>query len=231
MIKAVFFDLHNTLAGYDPPREVTHSRLLKELGIEVSPEALLRPVMAADDFLYREHARYSLAKRSEEEKMALYAQYHGVIFKEAGIEASPELIADTLKKWVKVKLKMVLFDDVVPTLTQLKERGLVIGLISNEDRDITPLCQELGLLAWLQVVVTSKEAGFSKPHPEIFQTAARKAKVEPSEVIYVGDQYEFDVVGADDAGMQGILLDRRGFFADITDCPCIGSLTEVVQYL
>ncbi len=231
MIKAVFFDLHNTLTCYDPPREVTHSRMLAEFGIEASPEALLRPVMTADDFLYREHARYSLAKRSQEEKMALYAQYHGIILKEAGIEASPELINAILKKWMSVDLKMVLFDDVAPTLTQLKGRGQILGLISNEDRDITPLCEELGLFAWLQVVVTSKETGFSKPRPEIFQAAAKKALVEPSEAIYVGDQYQFDVVGANDAGMRGILLDRRGFFEDITDCPRIRSLSQVMQYL
>ena len=231
MIKAVFFDLHNTLAGYDPPREVIHSRLLKEFGIEVSPEALLHPVMAADEFIYREHARHSLGKRSKEEITALYSQYHGVILKEAGIEASKELIAGILKKWMSADYKMALFDDVAPTLAQLKERGLVLGLISNEDRDITPLCQELGLSAWLQVVITSKGVGFSKPHPGIFQAAAKKAKVKPSEAIYVGDQYRFDVVGANEAGMLGILLDRRDLFKDITDCPRIRSLTEVVPYL
>jgi putative hydrolase of the HAD superfamily len=231
MIKAVFFDLHNTLVGYNPPREVIHSRLLKDFGIEASPEALLRPIMAADEFIYREHARHSLGKRPKEEITALYSQYQGIILKEAGIEASRELIAGILKKWMSSDYKMALFDDVAPTLTQLKERGLVLGLISNEDRDITPLCQEVGLSAWLQVVVTSKEVGFSKPHPEIFQAAAKKAKVKPSEAIYVGDQYQFDIVGANEAGMRGILLDRKGLFEDITDSPRIRSLTEVVSYL
>jgi putative hydrolase of the HAD superfamily len=231
MIKAVFFDLYNTLVGYDPPREEIHARVLKDFGIEVSPEALLRPVMAADDFIYQEHARYSLAKRSKEEIIAVYTQYHEIILREAGLDVSSELIAGILKKWMSSDYKMVLFDDVAPTLTQLKERGLILGLISNVDRDITPLYQEVGLSAWLQAVVTSQEVGFSKPHPGIFQAALRKAGVKPSEAIYVGDQYQFDVVGANKAGMQGILLDRKGFFEDITDCPRIRSLTEVVEYL
>ncbi len=231
MIKAVFFDLYNTLVGYDPPREEIHSRLLKDFGIEVSPEALLRPVMAADDFIYEEHARYSLAKRSKEEILAVYSQYHGIILKEAGLDASPELIAGILKKWMSSDFKMVLFDDVAPTLTQLKERGLILGLISNVDRDITSLYQEVGLSAWLQVVVTSQEVGFGKPRPEIFQAALKKAGVKPSEAIYVGDQYQYDVVGANKAGMKGILLDRKNFFEEITDCPRIRSLTEVVKYL
>ena len=231
MIKAVFFDLYNTLVGYDPPREETQSRILKELGVEAAPQSLLRPIMAADEFIYEEHARYPIGKRSKEETVELYTEYHGVVLKEAGIEASWELITGILKKWLKADYKMVLFDDVVPTLTQLKERELTIGLISNVDRDIAPLCQQVGLTDWLGVVVTSQEAGFNKPAPQIFRAAMRKAKVRPIEAIYVGDQHQIDVVGANGAGMLGLLIDRNNFFEDITDSPRVSSLTQIVEYL
>jgi len=231
MIKAVFFDLYNTLVGFDPPREEIEARILKELGVEVSPQSLLRPLMTADEFIYQEQARYPLSKRSKEETVALYTEYHGIILKEAGLETSWELITDILKKWLETDWKMVLFDDVVPTLTHLKERGLILGLISNVDRDITPLYQDLGLSAWMGVVVTSQEVGFNKPQPEIFQEALKQAGVRPSEAIYIGDQYQFDVVGAEGAGMRGVLLDRGGLFEDITDCPRIRSLTQVAKYL
>ena len=231
MIKAVFFDLYNTLVGYDPPREETQSRILKELGVEAAPQSLLRPIMAADEFIYEEHARYPIGKRSKEETGELYTEYHGVVLKEAGIEASWELITGILKKWLKADYKMVLFDDVVPTLTQLKERELTIGLISNVDRDIAPLCQQVGLTDWLGVVVTSQEAGFNKPAPQIFRAAMRKAKVRPIEAIYVGDQHQIDVVGANGAGMLGLLIDRNNFFEDITDSPRLSSLTQITEYL
>jgi putative hydrolase of the HAD superfamily len=231
VIKAVFFDLYNTLVGYDPPREETEAKILKELGVEVTPQFLLRPIMAADDFIYQEHARYPIGKRSKEETVELYTEYHGIILKEAGIEASWELITGILNKWLKADYKMVLFDDVVPTLTQLKERELIIGLISNVDRDIAPLCQQVGLTGWLEVVVTSQEAGFNKPAPQIFRAALRKAKLRPIEAIYVGDQHKIDVVGANSAGMLGILIDRNGFFEDITDSPRLSSLTQIMEYL
>ena len=231
MIRAVFFDLYNTLVSYDPPREEIQAAVLKDFGIEVSPEALRRPIMTADDFIYQEHARSPLSKRSKEETMALYAQYHGIVLREAGLEASQELIAGILKKWMHFDLKMVLFDDVIPALTHLRELGLILGLISNVDRDITPLYQELGLSAWLQVVVTSQEVGFNKPQPEIFQEALKQAGVKPSEAIYVGDQHQIDVVGANEAGMRGILLDRGGYFEGVTDSPRIHSLTQVAEYL
>jgi len=231
MIKAVFFDLYNTLVSYAPPREELEARILKDLGIEVSPETFRRPLVVADEFIYREHARSPLSKRSKEETIALYAQYQGIVLREAGIDASQQLIAGILSKWQQVDFKMVLFDDVIPALTHLGELGLILGLISNVDRDITPLCQELGLSALLQVVVTSQEAGFNKPQPEIFQEALKQAGVSSSEAIYVGDQYQIDVVGANEAGMQGVLLDRGGYFEGITDSPRIRSLTEVAKHL
>ena len=231
MIKAVFFDLYNTLVGYDPPREEIEARVLKEFGIEMSPEAFCHPLVIADEFIYREHARAPLSKRSKEETMALYAQYQGIVLKEAGIDVSQELIASILGKWQQSAFKLVLFDDVMPVLNHLRELGLILGLISNVDRDITSLCQELGLSVLLQVVITSQEVGFNKPQPEIFQEALKQTGVKSSEAIYVGDQYQIDVVGANEAGMRGVLLDRGGYFEDITDCPRIRSLTEVTEHL
>ena len=231
MIKAVFFDLYNTLVGYDPPREEIQARVLKEFGIEVSPEAFRHPLVIADEFIYQEHARSPLSKRSKEETMALYAQYQGIVLKEAGIDVSQELITGILGKWQQSNYKLVLFDDAMPALIHLKELGLILGLISNVDRDITSLCQELGLSVLLQVVITSQEVGFNKPQPEIFQEALKQAGVKSSEAIYVGDQYQIDVVGANEAGMRGVLLDRGGYFEDITDCPRIRSLTEVTEHL
>ena len=231
MIKAVFFDFYNTLVDYYPPREETHSRLLGELGIEISPQALLRPIMVADDFLSREHSRQSLGKRSKEEIAALYGRYHGVILREAGLEVSPELIANILRKWMALKLKMALYDDVAPALDNLKERGLTLGLISNVDSAISAIYDEVGLGKWLRLKITSQDVGFSKPRPEIFRAALKEAKVEPNEAIYVGDQYQIDVVGANGAGMRGILIDRHDFFGDVSDSIRIRSLVEIAKHL
>jgi FMN phosphatase YigB (HAD superfamily) len=49
--------------------------------------------------------------------------------------------------------------------------------------------------------------------------------------MYVGDQYQIDCVGAERAGMKGILLDRGDYFQEVTNCPRIRSLTELTAYL
>jgi len=231
MIKAVFFDLYHTLVRYEPPQEELEAKALKDFGIDVSPEVFRRPFVTADEFIYQEIARRPLSQRSQEEKMTLYAQYQGIVLKEAGIEASEKLVLGLLGKMQQLKMKLVLFDDVVPSLSGLKEKGLILGLISNVEQDMTATLNELGLPSWLDIVVTSQDSGFNKPRPEIFQKALRQAGVQPPEAIYVGDQYQVDVIGANQAGMKGVLLDRGGYFEEITDCPRIRSLTEVVGHL
>ena len=231
MIKGVFFDFYQTLVRFDPPREQLQTKVLKEFGIDVAPEAIRRALVVADEFIYQELAQQPFSKRTAEEKMAVYVQYQRVLLKEAGVDASEQLTGGVLNKMQQFNLKQVLFDDVVPALTQLKERGLILGLVSNVDRDISPLCDKLGLSLLLQVVVTSQDTGFSKPQPEIFQEALRQAGIEASEAVYVGDQYQIDVVGARDAGMKGVLLDRGDDFREVTDCPRIRSLADIVKYL
>ncbi len=75
------------------------------------------------------------------------------------------------------------------------------------------------------------EEVFNKPQPEIFHEALRQAGVQASEAIYVGDQYQIDVVGANKAGMKGVLLDRGDYLEETADCPRIQSLTQVVEHL
>ena len=231
MIKAVFFDLYHTLVCYEPPLEELTAKALSELGIKASPEVFRRPLVIADEFIYGEIARQPLSQRSPEEKMKLYAQYQGIVLSEASIEANEKLVFGLLGKMQQFKMNLVLFDDVAPSLTDLKSRGLILGLISNVEQDMTDTFNNLKLTAWLDIIVTSQDAGSNKPHPEIFREALKRAGVQPAEAIYVGDQYQVDIIGANGAGMKGILFDRIGHYEEITDCPKIRSLTELVEYL
>ena len=231
MIRAVFFDFYQTLVYFEPPREELHASALKDFGIDLKPEVFRRPLAAADDFIALEMARSSASRRSEEERIALWVKYEEVVLKEAGIENSRKLAPGLLGKMRQVKMKLALFDDVIPALTDLKGRGLILGLISNIDRDMAATLEEVGLQSLIQVVVTSLDVGFSKPHPEIFKAALSQAGVPASEAVFVGDHYRVDVVGANQAGIKGVLLDRNGYYTEITDCPCIQSLSQVVECL
>ena len=171
MIKAVFFDLYQTLAGYDPPREEIEAAILKDNDISIKPEALQVPFSVADAFFHKESARRPFSKMSRNEQQSFFAEYQTRLLAEAGIEPAMKLVKDIIIKWHSHKFKLILFDDALPAIKELGSNGLILGLISNIERDITPLLEELGLSESLEVVTTSLEAGYAKPNPEIFKTA------------------------------------------------------------
>ena len=231
MIKAVFFDLYQTLVHYEPSQEELEAKALKNFNINVTAEALRRPILTANEFIYEQIARRPLSQRSREETMALYTEYQRIVLKEAGIKADEKIVLKLLGMMQQAKMDLALFDDVIPTLEGLKKRKLILGLISNIERDMTAVLDKLGLSPRLDIVVTSQDAGFTKPHAEIFLYAIKQAGVQPAETVYVGDQYQVDVIGSNSAGMRGVLLDRDDYYQETLDCPRLSSLKELAKYL
>jgi putative hydrolase of the HAD superfamily len=233
VIKAIFFDWFNTLAHYQPPREELESQALKELGFAVSPKVLSTGVYLGDKYLYEENARIPIRQRSREEQNKLYTRFHRIILKEAGITADDDIVSRLLFRMLELNNKMtfVLFDDVSTTLKTLKEKKLKLGLLTNLQTEVDSMCRNLGIADYLDFTVTSAEVGADKPQPPIFLKALELARVQAGEAIHVGDQYQNDVLGARGVGISPILLDRADYYADVTDCPRIRSLTEVSKYL
>jgi len=229
MIKAVCFDLHETLAHYDPPREEVHVRACHETGIQVEAYALRQSLPAADALWREENSSHPIDKRSLEEKMAVYARYESEVLKGAGIEISSDTALKIISKVGEIGLRFKAYDDSLPTLELLKQRHLVLGLISNVGHELTSICDDLGFTPYLDFKVSSLEIGCDKPHPGIFLAALSRAGVKPQEALYTGDQYDLDVVGAQGVGMKAVLLDRRNCAP--YNCPRICHLTEVVDYL
>ena len=233
MVRAVFFDWFNTLARFDPPREELHSRVLKEFGIEVSPQKTLPGVFAADSYWFEENAKLPLRERSPEEQKEINIRYQEVVLAEAGVNASRGLLLKITKRVRELfdGMKFILFDDVLTVLPTLKKRELILGLLTNLARDMDYICNRLGLEPYIDFVVTSQEVGVDKPNPPIFLAALERAGVNASEAIHVGDQYRFDVVGARGVGIAPILIDRYNLHPEVSDCPRIHSLSEVAEYL
>ena len=231
MIRAIFFDFFNTLAYYQPSREQVYIDVCGEHEITVEEKALARSLPLADTYWRDENRHHPTEQRTDEEKIAFWTEYFSRVLKGAGVEVSQELILEILSKFQKMKMKFKAFDDVSNTLKLLKDRGFVLGLISNVGQDMEKTYKNLNLQAYLDHYVTSFEVGCDKPHPEIFLAALQKARVKPEEFLYVGDQYDLDIVGARGVGMKAILIDRKGWFADITDCPRIQNLPELMNHI
>jgi putative hydrolase of the HAD superfamily len=231
MIKAVFFDLYQTLVHYRPTQAELEAEALNSLGFKTPAAALELPILTANEILYKEMAGRPLSKRSREEIAALYTEYQRTVLKEAGIKAEEKVVLKLLAMMQQAHMDLVVYDDALPVLTDIKQRGLVTGLISNIEKNMNETIEKLGIASKLDIIVTSLDAGAAKPQPEIFRYALKKVRVQPSESIYVGDQYQVDMAGAKAAGMQGILLDRVGYYRQKLDCPKIKSLKEIIDYI
>jgi len=101
-----------------------------------------------------------------------------------------------------------LYDDVVPTVTALRESGTSTALISNCDHFAADLVDRLGLHDLFDVVILSFEAGAMKPAPVIYRTALEAlGEVDPVDAVFVDDQTSF-CDGARDLGIDSRLLIR-----------------------
>lgn len=116
------------------------------------------------------------------------------------------------------------FDDTVPLLQSLRERGNFLGVISNSIGTMEQQLQRVGLAAHFDTILDSAIVGVEKPHPEIFQMALERAGVSAREALFVGDTYATDVGGAQLAGLTGVLIDRVRAYPR-TDCPRIETLS------
>jgi HAD superfamily hydrolase (TIGR01509 family) len=106
-----------------------------------------------------------------------------------------------------------LFPEVIEVLTLLRDRGLKLGFVTNafhpsplRDYELT----DHGILDFFpDCRVTAADAGYLKPHPEIFEFALNKLGVTADEAVFVGDNAVADIAGAQGAGMLAVLRRKR----------------------
>jgi putative hydrolase of the HAD superfamily len=140
---------------------------------------------------------------------------------EARIRACAEA---QIERWHRIE-SFSLYEDVLPCLRLLAAAGVRGALISNTARDLREAVAHFGLSSFIGTAVASSEVGAMKPDPRIFTVALARAGVAPEDAVMVGDNYYDDVLGARNAGMSAILLDRGGRSGK--DVPTIRSLAEL----
>ena len=231
MIKAVFFDLYGTLAGFYPPRYEIQSQACAGFGIQVTPDGVLRGYALADAYMAEQNAVRPLRQRDRQGMNEFFAEYERRVLEGAGIDVTGQQALEIWRAVRNVPYQLTRFDDVLPTMDLLKSHGLTLGLISNMNRDGNELAENLGLTPYLDFAVTSLEVGAEKPHPPIFLAALDRAGVEPREAMHVGDQPTSDIEGARNVGINPVLLDRDGNHTGIQTCPRIETLMELLELL
>lgn len=107
-----------------------------------------------------------------------------------------------------------IYEDVVPTLRELRARGFKLAALSNWDERLRPLLHVLGLAEYFPVIVVSGEFGSHKPEPAIYAEAARLLELPPGQILHIGDGRREDWEGAQQAGFAAYWLNRTAATAD-----------------
>lgn len=101
------------------------------------------------------------------------------------------------------------FADVPAFLSTCRETGLAVGALTNSSGSVTAdKLDRVGGAGWFDVVITRDTLGFGKPDPRVFAHACSALRLPAQEVLMVGDEWEPDVLGALDAGLQACWLIR-----------------------
>ncbi len=212
-LKAVLFDLDDTLidwSGFKSDWSAIEQKHLKGVFDYISAE--IHPLSDADaynaEFRNRVMAAWTAARTT------MRAPNLGALLVESAVAlGAPAESLDTHRcleayAWQAAD-GTIGFPDAADALSLLTKHGIKVGIVTNAHqpmwlRDIElrthnlfdhfPTCR-----------ISAADVGYLKPHPAIFQAALNCLGTTPSETVFVGDDLEADIVGAQAAGLRAVL--------------------------
>ncbi len=206
MIKAVIFDLDNTLYEYEPCNVIgmknMHDCLRKILGKDITDDSFNEILNNA-----KKEVKNNLSGMAASHNRVLYAQY---ICENLNAFTAKNVLSLYNAYWDAFIDSMVSYEGVSELIFQLKKKDIKVGICS----DLTTLIQmrkliKLELADLFDCVVTSEESGAEKPMENSFRLVLRKLNVNHENAIMVGDDYEKDILGATALGIDAIQIGKN----------------------
>ncbi len=222
MIRAVIFDMFETL--------ITHYRCPVYFGAQMAEDAGI----PAEKF-------HALWQETEDDR-----SLGRVMFEEVVERILRENRCYSEKTWRNIVQKRImtkrecfrhLHPEILPLFVTLKEKGLLIGLISNCFSEEAAVIRESVLFPYFDAVFLSCEQGVQKPDNEIFKRCMGKLAVEAGECVYVGDGGSRELETAKSLGMTAVQAAwylQDGTMQPVgrkTDFPQMENPLEVLDYV
>jgi len=187
MIRAVIFDMYETLITHYKSPLYFGAEMAQDAGI---PKEKFYPLWRGLDY-ERTVGRISLEELLER------------ILRENDCY-SEALLNKLVSKRVATKEECFrhLHIEIIPMLSKLKERGLLVGLISNCYAEEAKVIRESELFPFFDGVHLSCELGIAKPDVAIFERCMKDLAVNPEKCLYIGDGGSRELETATALGMK-----------------------------
>jgi HAD superfamily hydrolase (TIGR01549 family) len=212
MLRAVLFDLGDTLLDFEPMDTRALFRRAARLTYDDLAARGVTPMPEFERYtrVYFRGVKWAYfwakLRRREFNSLDLLRQFHATM----GLPTDEAMLRELAWRWYEPVIEHTRVEaGLAGTLAELSRgAGLRLGVISNtivpgfvHDRQL----EMVGLLEHLPVRVYSSEVGYRKPDRRIFEAALSRLGVGARETLFVGDLVKTDIIGARRMGMRTAL--------------------------
>ncbi len=224
-IKHIFFDLDHTLWDFETNSIQTFKQVLKMYNIGIDLSKFMEVYSPIN------HNYWKLYRDNKVSKSELRYGRLKDTFDRLDYDISDELIDVLAEEYINyLPFNNALFDGTHEILTYLKPK-YKIHIITNGFEEVQhKKMSNANLLEYFDKIITSEEVGVKKPNRKIFEYALNKANALLEESMMIGDNFEADILGARNAGMQTIFCKFNGETSD-DETISVTRLSEIRQYL
>lgn len=230
-IRVISFDVGFTLIYTEPPVGIIYAKIAGRFGYQLNGEEV--------QARFRETWKTKSSRDQKEKIKALadekqaYQWWKGIVRESLGDKVNPEDVDDIFNVCFQEYAKGYywrLYPEVLQTLTTLRAKGFRLVVLSNWDRRLLRTLKDLRLDGFFEKIYISTLIGYSKPNPGAFQHVVNDLKVSPQEILHVGDTLNEDILGAQQANIPAVCIDRSGKSRPSPDeIPVISNLAELLE--
>ncbi len=201
-VKGVLLDLDNTLYNYDRCHHKAMEACIMQASMKFGIEEDIFSSLLKDA---RSRVHKDLHGQGASHSRLLYFQKLYENF--AGYTNAEFALNMEALYWDVFLTEMTWYPGAKEFIESSIEKGIKFCIVT----DLTAQIQlqkflHLGLQNLVHFLLSSEEAGIEKPNPYIFEMALEKLKLNPSDVIMIGDSLEKDIKGAENFGIKAYLI-------------------------
>ena len=207
MIKAIGFDLDNTLFDHSAAAGIAVELLIRGRGWQYTGEsAVANEWKRIEDHFFSQYIAGNLTLT--EHRQSRMREF----LLSTDIDSEDHDMADLFNDYlVHYGNSWVAYPDALPALKELKSAGFKMAVLTNgQQAQQESKLLKMGLRHAFEAVLAIGTVEAIKPDPRAFAHLCQVLDCEPEEILFVGDDIDIDVRASISAGLRGVWLNRHG---------------------